>query len=230
MKRKRYGNQESFTSNCHLDISADSEFDKSKMQFFPIFLQKCCLFFYISYRSETKEIPLSTTVTTSSDDALVSYDNFVQHKFRYLVVENKTETKAVTSDDCIWECLTFKTCLSLNVGSVPDDGSVWCELLFTDMFTSSRSLHENASSHHLSRWVSIFKRQYSSTDVFSFLQPVHRILHIIYYVVVFELDYWLYLTAITEKPMSQSLFFLEVRRIRCSGSLAKNAFAPLLRN
>lgn len=161
-----------------MDISADSEFDKSKMQFFPNFLQKCCLFFYISYRSETKEIPLSTTVTTSSDDALVSYDNFVQHKFRYLVGENKTETKAVTSDDCIWECLTFKTCLSLNVGSVPDDGSVWCKLLFTDMFTSSRSLHENASSHHLSRWVSIFKRQYSSTDVFSFLQPVHRILHI----------------------------------------------------
>ena len=125
-----------------------------------------------------REIPLSTTGTTSVDDALVSYDNFVQHKFRYLVVENKTKTKAVTSDDCIWECLTFNTCLSLNVGSVPDDGSVWCELLFTDMFTSSRSLHENTSSHHLSRWVSIFKRQYSSTDVFSFLQPVHRILHI----------------------------------------------------
>ena len=167
-KKKSPGNQESFTSNCHLDISADSEFDKSKMQFFPNFLQKCCLFFYISYRSETKEIPLSTTGTISSDGALVSYDNFVQHKFRYLVVENKTETKAVTSDDCIWECLTFNTCLSLNVGSVPHDGSIWCELLFTDMFTSSRSLHENASSHHLSRWVSIFKRQYSSTDVFSF--------------------------------------------------------------
>lgn len=145
------------------------------MQFFPNFLQKCCFFFYISYRSETKEIPLSTT---SVDDALVSYDNFVRHQFRYLVVENKTETKAVTSDDCIWECLTFNTCLSLNVGSVPHDGSIWCELLFTDMFTTSRSLLENASSHHLSRWVSIFKRQYSSTDVFSFLQPTHRILHI----------------------------------------------------
>ena len=178
-KRKSYGNQKSFTSNCHLDIYQQTpSLISPRCNFFPNFLQKCCLFFYISYRSETKEIPLSPTGTTSLDGALASYDNFVQHKFRYLVVENKTETKAVTSDDCIWECLTFKTCLSLNVGSVPDDGSVWCELLFTDMFTSSRSLHENASSHHLSRWVSIFKRQYSSTDVFSFLQPVHRILHI----------------------------------------------------
>lgn len=155
-----------------------------------------------------------TTGTTSLDDAVVSYDNFVQHEFRYLAVQNKTEIKAVTSDDCIWECLTIKTCLSLNVGSVPDDGSIWCELLFTDMFTISRSLYENASSHHLSRWVSIFKR-HSSTGVFSFLRPVHRIPHINLlwpaYVVVFELEYWLYLTAITvSSEHVSSLSFLQL--------------------
>ena len=109
-----------------------------------------CLFFHFAFLNEAKE------VWFDSADTLIQFDNFVENKFHYLAVPNKIGTiKVPELFDCALQCLTTTTCFSLNIASASDEkGIFWCELLSADMFNISHSFRENASSHHVSRWVS----------------------------------------------------------------------------
>lgn len=148
------------------------------MQFFPNFLQKCCLFFYISYRSETKEIPLSTTGTRSLDDAFVSYDNFVQHKFGYLVVENKTETKRYFR----WLHLGMLNIQHMFIFECGLCTWWWLSLVRVVIYGHVYQLSVLTRKCLIAPFVEMGEYFQKSVlqypEVFSFLQPVHRILHI----------------------------------------------------
>ena len=110
---------------------------------------KFYLLFRFAFLSEAKEIQVDS-------DSSVQFDNFVEHRFHYLEVPNKTETKISEFVDCAMECLKSSKCLSLNMAAASDNEKIlWCELLFADMFNNPQGLRENATSHHFSKWVSL---------------------------------------------------------------------------
>jgi len=109
---------------------------------------KVSLCLHFAFFSEAKEVQIDF-------DTSIQFDNFVEHKFHYLEVPNKTNTKVREFADCAIECLTSSACLSLNMASASDDeGMFWCELLFADIFNSSHNFRENTTSNHFSKWVS----------------------------------------------------------------------------
>ena len=110
---------------------------------------KFCLFFHFAFLSEARETQLDP-------DSSVRFDYFVEHRFHYLEVPNKTESKVSEFVDCAMECLKSSKCLSLNMAAASDNEKILlCELLFADMFSNPQGLRENATSHHFSKWVSL---------------------------------------------------------------------------
>ncbi|KAL9974658.1 hypothetical protein ACROYT_G011721 [Oculina patagonica] len=89
----------------------------------------------------------------------IQFDNFVEHKSRYLAVSKHSETRVREFADCAMECLDNSSCLSFNMASSKDEGELfWCELLLADMFNNSQNFKENATSHHFSKWSPCLKK------------------------------------------------------------------------
>ena len=108
---------------------------------------KVSLCLHFALFDEAKEVEIDS-------DTSIQFDNFVEHKFHYLEVPNKTNTKVLEFADCAMECLTSSACFSLNMASASDEeGMFWCELLFADIFNSSYDFRENRTSNHFSKWV-----------------------------------------------------------------------------
>ena len=66
---------------------------------------KFYLLFRFAFLSGAKEIQLDS-------GSSVQFDNFVEHKFHYLEVPNKTETKISEFVDCAMECLNKRAHLA----------------------------------------------------------------------------------------------------------------------
>ena len=112
-------------------------------------LLSCWLFFHLIVLNEAKEIH-------STPHSSIRFDNFVEHKCRYLEASKYLETRVQEFDDCAVECLKTSSCISLNTASSRDqENRFWCELLLSDMFNNSKNFRDNATSHHFSKWVSL---------------------------------------------------------------------------
>ena len=88
---------------------------------------KFCLLFRFAFLSEAKEIQVDS-------DSSVQFDNFVEHKFRYLEVPNKTETKISEFVDCAVECLNKRAHLAWSY-----DGVRICISNFFSKYSMTRS-------------------------------------------------------------------------------------------
>lgn len=121
---------------------------KKKMFTFPSFLKSCFCFHLIAL-NEAREIHFEA-------HSSFRFDNFAEHKSRYLEVPKHSEVRVLEFVDCAMKCLTAPRCISLNMASSKDgEEKFWCELLLDDMFNNSQSFNENSTSHHFSKWVSL---------------------------------------------------------------------------
>ena len=113
-------------------------------------LLSCCIYFHLIVFDEAKDIHFAP-------HSSIRFDNFVKHRCRYLAVSKYSETRVQEFDDCALECLETSSCISLNTASSRDqENRFWCELLLSDMFNNSEKLRDNATSHHFSKWVSLY--------------------------------------------------------------------------
>ena len=108
----------------------------------------CWLYFHCIVFYEAREIHFEA-------NSSIQFDNFVEHKSRYLDVSKHLEIRVLDFDDCATQFMECSSCLSLNMASSKDDGEMfWCELLLADMFNNSKNFNENSTAHHFSKWVS----------------------------------------------------------------------------
>ena len=113
-------------------------------------LLSCHLCFHLIVLNEAKDIHFGP-------HSSIRFENFVEHKCHYLEVSKSSETRVQEFDDCAMECLKNSSCISLNTASSRDqENSFWCELLLSDMFNNSENFKVNATSHHFSKWVSLY--------------------------------------------------------------------------
>ncbi|XP_078364867.1 lactadherin-like isoform X2 [Oculina patagonica] len=111
----------------------------------------CCLCFHFIVL-DAKELHFEA-------HSSILFDNFVEHKSRYLDVSKHSETRVREFADCAMDCLECSSCVSVNMASSPDDGEMfWCELLLADMFNNSQNFNKNATSHHFSKWSPCLKK------------------------------------------------------------------------
>ena len=65
--------------------------------------------------------------------------------------------------------LETSSCVSLNTASSRDqENRFWCELLLSDMFNNSENFRDNATSHHFSKWVSLYNIDVTDIKIRSF--------------------------------------------------------------
>ena len=116
---------------------------------FPASLLSCYLCLHLIVLDDAKDIHFAP-------DSSIRFENFVEHKFRYLEVSRYSEARVQEFDDCAMECLKNSSCVALNTASSRDqENTFWCELLLSDMFNNSENFRENTTSHHFSNWVSL---------------------------------------------------------------------------
>ena len=127
----------------------------------PILLS-CCICFHLIVFDEAKDIHFAP-------HSSIRFDNFVEHRFRYLEVSKYSATRVQEFDDCAVECLETSGCISLNTASSRDqENRFWCELLLSDMFNNSENFRDNATSHHFSKWVSLYNIDVTDIKIRSF--------------------------------------------------------------
>ena len=87
-----------------------------------------------------------------------SVGEFAQNSFHYLWVKKITSSKVADQFDCTFLCVGESKCFSFNVAAYPDlKGLYLCELLATDKYRATEKFHANATFHHYSPRVRVFR-------------------------------------------------------------------------
>ena len=74
----------------------------------------CWLCFHFIVLDEAREMHFEA-------HSSIRFDNFVEHKSRYLDVSKHSETRVHEVADCAMNCLECSSCSSFNIVSSPDD-------------------------------------------------------------------------------------------------------------
>nr|XP_058967734.1 neurogenic locus notch homolog protein 1-like [Pocillopora verrucosa] len=115
---------------------------------FVVFSNLLCLrVFSIILVDATREIKISSQST-------LRFVNFVEYPSHYLDTTKRIQASNVGKDlDCSMKCFNTPSCTSLNMASAEDeDNTLWCELLFDDIFNNSQNLKQNSTSRHVTKW------------------------------------------------------------------------------
>lgn len=119
---------------------------------FVVFSNLLCLrVFSIILVDATREIKISSQST-------LRFVNFVEYPSHNLDTTKRIQASNVGKDlECSMKCFNTPSCTSLNMASAEDeDNTLWCELLFDDIFNNSQNLKQNSTSRHVTKWVSWF--------------------------------------------------------------------------
>ena len=95
-----------------------------------------------------------------------SVGKFAQNAFQYLWVKIIISSKVADQFDCTFLiCVGEPKCSSFNVAADPDSKGLYlCELLATDKYKAPKKFHANATFHHYSPRVRVFRSDH--TQVF----------------------------------------------------------------
>lgn len=115
---------------------------------FVVFSNLLCLrVFSIILVDATREIKISSQST-------LRFVNFLEYPSHSLDTTKRIQASNVGKDlDCSMKCFNTPSCTSLNMASAEDeDNTLWCELLFDEIFNNSQNLKQNSTSRHVTKW------------------------------------------------------------------------------
>ncbi|XP_015775330.1 PREDICTED: uncharacterized protein LOC107353528 [Acropora digitifera] len=116
-----------------------------------IIFKLLCLLILLSlaHVGKADETPVMISREVNTRESGFAY--FIEEKFSYLNIAALVKQVAENSLSCAFSCLKHLACFSFNFAAFPDKtGKFTCEILPSDKYNNSKSLHPSKTFHHFS--------------------------------------------------------------------------------